>query len=83
MKTYIVKRESNNEETRVRAETPEEAALKGAIKLKIRYQPIKGGRRKPTMVQAIRGTWKFATYCYDESLSASNNIHQPVMVEEE
>jgi hypothetical protein len=81
MRTYTVKRESNGTETRVRAGSPADAALAGAIKLGIRYQPVKGGRRKPTLVMAIAGQWRFATYCYDESLNASNNIHQPVNVE--
>ena len=78
---YLVTRESNNNQSVVIAESAETAALRGAIKLGIRYQLINGGRRKPTMVNSINGGNRFATYCYDPALNASNNVHEPVYVE--
>lgn len=79
MALYEVTREGTKATTRVRAENRESAALKGAIKLGIRYQR----RFKPTLVNKIKGDDSYwQVYCYDKALSASNNLHDPVIVSE-
>lgn len=76
-KLFEVTRESNRQTTRVRAESRADAALTGAIKLGIRYSR----RWKPTLVVMLKNDDSYwQTYCYDKSLSASNNLHQPVIV---
>jgi hypothetical protein len=75
-KLFTVESLNTHKTTRVRAESKEDAAFKGAIKLGIR-----DGGRKPTMV--IRSSDQssiYHTYRYLPECSASSNLYHSVLV---
>ena len=73
---FEVTRESNKTTTRVRAESRDDAALRGAIKLGIR-----GWGHKPTMVvRSSRDSSRYFTYYWMKECNANSNIYEPVIV---
>lgn len=79
LKSFTVTRESNKKTTRVRCETRQQAALRGAIKLGIR-----NNGRKPTraiMIKSDDSYWNI--YGWLPECNAHTNLVQPVVVSED
>lgn len=73
---YTITRESTKTTTRVHADDPATAALRGAIKLGVRHFG-----KKPTMVVDLHGRGDYyQPYCYVKKMNASSNCYDPVIV---
>ena len=76
MPMFTVQSCNNNKTTRVRCESRDDAALRGAIKLGVR-----GWGRKPTMVvRSSRDSSVYHTYYWMKACNASSNIYHNVIV---
>lgn len=78
MSIYTVTSNNTGNTVRVRCDSDEEAALRGAIKLGVRRDG-----RKPTMVNRYsRDSSLFHVYQWDKSQNASVNCYHSVYVSE-
>jgi len=79
MAMFTVQSCNNNRTTRVRCETRDDAALRGAIKL-----GVMGFGHKPTMVvRSSRDSSVYHTYYWMPQCNASSNIYHNVIVSAE